>query len=220
VQRRHVDEERPVSRPGIRIRGRVAVVALAAALAVTPLISACGTTQAGAAAIVGDRRITVDEVQTATEQLKGLVQDPSQITQQLVLGWLIANPYAVQVAGEQGKGVSRNDALNFFEQAHFTNSGGGTTPSEAAISAVQSAYALQLLTGQTADPQTAKKAVDEILADLKAAKVSVNPRYGAFDYAWDDQTQSFTLSPRNEAWLATPRPTASQPATQPSPGSS
>jgi hypothetical protein len=123
----------------------------------------------------------------------------------------------VQVAGEQGKGVSPSDALTFFRQAHFTNSSGGTTPSDAAISAVQTAYALQLLTGQTSDPQTAKKAVDEILADLKAAKVTVNPRYGRFDYTWDDQTQSFTLSPRTEAWLATPSPAPSQPAAQPSP---
>jgi hypothetical protein len=204
-----------VTRQGIRVRGRVAAVAMAAALPLVPLLSACGATQAGAAAVVGDRRITVDEVQTATEQLKTLVQDPAQITQQLVLGWLIANPYAVQVAGEQGKGVSRSDALTFFRQAHFTNSSGGTTPSQAAISAVQTVYALQVLTGQNSDPQTAKKAVDEILADLKAAKVRVSPRYGTFDYTWDDQTQSFTLSPRTEAWLGTP----SQPAAQPSPSS-
>jgi hypothetical protein len=209
-----------VSRPGLRIRGRVAVAVLAAALATTPLLAACGTTQAGAAAIVGDRRITVNEVQTATEQLKGLVQNPEQITQDLVLGWLIANPYAVQVASEQGKGVSRADALSFFQQAHFTNSSGGSTPSESAISAVQSAYALQLLAGAQSDPATAKKAVDAILADLKAAKVRVNPRYGTFDYVWDEQTQSFTMSPRKDAWLATPSPSASQPSAQPSPSSS
>jgi hypothetical protein len=208
-----------VSRQGRRIHGRGAGVVLAAALALTPLLGACGTTQAGAAAVVGDRRITIDDVQTATEQLKGLVTDPAQITQQLVLGWLIANPYSVQVAGEQGRGVSRSDALNFFQQAHFTNSSGGATPSEAAVTAVQTAYALQLLTGQGSDPQVAKKAVDEILADLKAAKVTVNPRYGKFDYTWDDQTQSFTLSPRNDAWIA-PAPGASQPAAQPSPSSS
>jgi hypothetical protein len=213
---RRVEEESAVSRRGIRVPGRVAAVAVAAALALVPLLSACGTTQAGAAAVVGGRRITVDQVQTATEQLKGLVQDPSQITQQLVLGWLIVNPYAVQVAGEQGKGVSRGDALNFFRQAHFTNSSGGTTPSESAITAVQTVYALQLLAGQNADPQAAKKAVDEILADLKAAKVTVNPRYGTFDYSWDSQTQSFPLSPRNEPWIAT-SPAASGPAPQPSP---
>jgi hypothetical protein len=184
----------------------------AAACALVPLLAACGTTQAGAAAVVGGRRITVDEVQTATEQLKGLVQDPSQITQQLVLGWLIANPYAVQVASEQGKGVSRSDALNFFKQAHFTNSSGGTTPSQSAVTAVQTAYALQLLTAQTGDPQTAQKAVNEIIADLKAAKVTVNPRYGTFDYAWDAQTGAFTLSPRKEAWIATPTPAASEPS--------
>lgn len=209
-----------MSRRGPRFRGRVAVAVLAAAVATTPLLAGCGTTQAGAAAIVGDHRITVDEVQTATEQLKGLVQDPTQITQELVLGWLIANPYAVQVASEHGKGVSRADALTFFQQAHFTNSAGGSTPSESAISAVQSAYALQLLAGGQTDPTTAKKAVDEILADLKNAKVRVNPRYGTFDYVWNEQTQSFTLSPRKDAWLATPSPSAVQPAGQPSPSSS
>jgi hypothetical protein len=208
-----------VSREGTRTRGRVAVVAPAAALTLTLLLSACGTAQAGAAAVVGGRRITVDQVQTATEQLKGLVQDPTQITQQLVLGWLIANPYAVRVAGEQGKGVSRSDALSFFKQAHFTNSSGTTTPSDAAVTAVQTAYALQLLTGQGSDPQSAKKAVDEILAELKAAKVTVNPRYGTFDYTWDERTQSFTMTPRKDAWIATPSPAASQPAAVPSPSS-
>jgi hypothetical protein len=209
-----------VRRQGTRTRGRLAAVAVAAALGVTPVLSACGTPQAGAAAIVGDRRITVDQVQTATEQLKGLVQDPSQISQQLVLGWLIANPYALRVAGEQGKGVSRSDALSFFRQAHFRSASGGTTPSEAAVTAVQTAYALQLLTGQGSDPQAAKKAVDEIIGDLRAVKVTVNPRYGTFDYSWDEQTGAFTLSPRKDAWMATPTPSASQPAAEPSPSSS
>ena len=209
-----------MSRRGIRIRGRLAGAALAAALSLPLLLGACGTTQAGAAAVVGNRRITVQEVQTATEQLKGLVQDPSQITQQLVLGWLIANPYAVRVAGEQGKGVSRSDALSFFQQAHFTSSSGRTTPSEAAVTAVQTAYALTLLTGQGSDPQAAKRAVDEIIGDLRAAKVTINPRYGTFDYRWDEQTQTFTLSPRKDAWIANATPAASQPAAQPSPSSS
>src|SRR5204863_523476 len=86
----------------------------------------------------------------------------------------------------------------------FTNSSGKTTPSDAAVTAVQTVYALQLLTGQGSDPQTAKKAVDEILAGLKEDKVTVNPRYGRFDYTWDERTQSFTMSPRKDAWIGSP----------------
>ena len=97
---------------------------------------------------MGDRRITVTELQTATTELRGIVQDPTQITQELVLGWLIANPYVVQAAAEQGKAVSEADALRFFESANFAAVGGGTTPSDASLQAVQTAYALQLLTGQ------------------------------------------------------------------------
>jgi hypothetical protein len=201
-----------VSRQGTHTRGRVAGVALAAALTLTPLLAACGTTQAGAAAIVGGRRISVEQVQTATEQVRALLRD-SSLSQQLVLGWLIANPYVVTVAGEQGKAVSRNDAVTLFRQANVTSSSGGTTPSEAAVTAVQTGYALQLLTSpQTSTPESAKKAIDEILADLKAAKVSVNPRYGTFDYSWDAQTGAFGLSPRKEPWIVTPTPGAAQPS--------
>ncbi len=206
-------------RPGPTSEGRRrgAAVALAASLALTPLLGACGT-QAGAAAVVGDRRITVGELQTATSEVRSIVQDPSQVSQQLVLGWLIAHPYVVQVASEQGKGVSRQDAENFFTRSNFTAAGGGTSPSESSVDAVQTAYALSLLTGQeSSTPEVAKKSVDEVLADLKAAKVTVNPRYGTFDYRWDEQSQTFTLSPRSPNWLAPATPATPAPAT-PAPG--
>jgi hypothetical protein len=189
-------------------RPRVAALALALAIGMTPVLSACGTHQAGAAAIVGDQRITVDQLQTATTEVRHLVRDPTQITQELVLGWLIANPSAVQVATQKGQAVSRDDALRFFTQANFKNSEGGTTPSDASVSAVQTAATLQLLAGQDVDPTTAKANVDQVLADLKADKVTVNPRYGTFDYAWDAQTQTFTLSPPKANWLATPTASA------------
>jgi hypothetical protein len=191
---------------------------LAASLALTPLLGACGT-QAGAAAVVGDRRITVGELQTATSEVRSIVQDPSQVNQQLVLGWLIAHPYVVQVASEQGKGVSRQDAESFFTRSNFTTAAGGTTPSESSVDAVQTAYALSLLTGQDSTPEVAKKSVDEVLADLKAARVTVNPRYGTFDYRWDEQSQTFTLSPRSPNWLAPagPPPATPAPAGAPTP---
>jgi hypothetical protein len=201
-------------------RPRAAVLAVALAIGLAPALAGCGTTQAGSAAIVGDHRISVGELQTATTELKRLVQDPAQITQELVLGWLIANPAAVEVAREKGQAVSRDDALRFFSQANFTNGSGGTTPSDPAVTAVQTAYALQLLAGQDVDEATAKANVDQVIADLKADKVTVNPRYGTFDYAWDAQTQSFTLSPSKVSWLTTPSPAAAQPSPQPSPASS
>jgi hypothetical protein len=205
-----------VIRPGRRRRGGAAAVALAASLALTPLLGACGT-QAGAAAVVGDRRITVDELQTATAEVRSIVQDPSQVTQQLVLGWLIAHPYVVQVASEQGKAVSRQDAESLFTRSNFTAPGGGTTPSESAVDAVQTAYALQMLTGQDSSPEVAKKSVDEVLADLKEAKVRVNPRYGNFDYRWDEQSQTFPLSPRTPGWLAPATPSATETGAAPTP---
>ncbi len=202
-------------RPGRRrTRGGAAAVALAASLALTPLVAACGT-QAGAAAVVGDRRITVGELQTATSEVRAIVQDPNQVSQQLVLGWLIVQPYVVRVAGEQGRGVSREDAQGFFTRSNFTSPAGGTTPSDAAVSAVQAAYALQLLTGQDSSPEVAKRSVDTVLADLKSADVRVNPRYGTFDYRWDEQSQSFTLTPRSPNWLETRAP--AQPAAPPTP---
>jgi len=124
-----------------------------------------------------------------------------------------------QVAAQHGQGVSTQDAEAFFTRAKFTNAQGGTTPSEASVQAVQTAYALSLLTGQdSSTPETAKQATDQVLADLKAAHVEVNPRYGTFDYAWDEQTQSFTLSPRSSNWLQPAQPAAS-PTPTPSPSS-
>jgi hypothetical protein len=205
-----------------RRRGGAATLALAASLALTPLIGACGT-QAGAAAVVGDRRITVGELQTATAEVRSIVPDPAQITQQLVLGWLVAQPYVLRVAGEQGRGVSREDAQSFFQRASFAGPDGSTTPSEAAVTAVQSAYALQLLTDrESIPPETAKKSVDAILNDIKAADLQVNPRYGSFDYRWDEQSASFTLTPRSSNWLqpAKPSPAAPAPGAEPSPGAS
>ena len=209
-------------RPGSRrtrlsTRSGGAAVVLAASLALTPLLASCGT-QAGAAAVVGDRRITVGELQTATAEVRSIVGDPSQVNQQLVLGWLIAHPYVMQVATAQGRGVSPQDALGFFTRAKFSNAEGSTTPSESSIEAVQTAYALSLLTGQDSSPEVAKKATDEVLADLKSAGVKVNPRYGTFDYKWDEQTQSFTLSPRSPDWLQPTQP--AQPGATPSPSSS
>lgn len=201
-------------------RPRVAALAVALAIGLAPVLSGCGTTQAGAAAIVGERRISVTELQTATAELKQLVKDPAQITQELVLGWLIANPAAVQVATEKGQAISRDDALRTFSQANFRSSAGGTTPSDISVTAVQTAFALQLLAGQDVDPATAKANIDQVIADLKADKVTVNPRYGTFDYAWDTQTQSFTLSPSKAGWIATPSPSAGEPSPQPSPASS
>jgi hypothetical protein len=188
-------------------RPRVAALVVALAIGVAPVLSACGASQAGSAAIVGDQRISVDELQTATTELKHLVQDPAQISQELVLGWLIANPATVRVATEKGQAVSRDDALRFFAQGNFRNGSGGTTPSEAAVTAVQTAYALQLLAGSDVDQATAKANVDQVIADLKAENIRVSPRYGTFDYAWDAQTQAFTLSPSKVNWIATPSAT-------------
>jgi hypothetical protein len=193
-----------------------AALALAASLAVAPLLAACQPAQAGAAAVVGDRRVTVEEVQTATTELRSIVQDPTQISQDLVLGWLITSPYVLQVASDQGQGVSTQDAQRFFQQANFKAVGGGSTPSDASVEAVQTAYALQKLTGQGSDQKTAQAAVDTILADLKSAGVKVNPRYGTFDYRWDAQSGTFSLSPHTSNWLQ-PAPGATAPAGQPAP---
>jgi len=191
-----------------------AALALAASLAVAPLLAACRPAQAGAAAVVGDRRVTVEQVQTATTELRSIVQDPTQISQQLVLGWLITSPYVLQVASDQGQGVSTQDAERFFQQANFKAAGGGTTPSDASVQAVQTAYALQKLTGQGSDQKQAQAAVEQVLADLKSAGVKVSPRYGTFDYRWDAQTGTFSLSPHTSNWLQ-PAPGPTAPAAQP-----
>ena len=79
------------------------VVVLAATLA----LSACGTQQAGAAAIIDGKTVSDKDVQTVSTQLNMLAKGQQQLTPSVALLNLILAPYVLAEAERAGKGVPR-----------------------------------------------------------------------------------------------------------------
>lgn len=189
-------------------------------------LSGCGV-DAGAAAVVDGRRISVAEVQQATEQVNRIVSADGRFTQRVSLSYLIVEPYLVAEAAEAGVGVTQDQAVRIFSQFRYKDPRtGSTTPSDAAVALVRAVLAVNVLQGSTltdgATPLPAAQgeaAMQQVVADLQAADITVNPRYGSFEPVFDLQAQRiFPITPSQEDWLvpAAP-PVAEQPAPQPSP---
>jgi hypothetical protein len=146
--------------PTARAAAPVALV-LGAALA----LSGCGPQQAGAAAIVGDRVISDQDVQTAAQETnKGVegLQQPFTASDTLV--FLIVSPYVLDAAAKGGHGVSESQA-----KAALTKL---PNPSPATLEFARTFIALQGLT---------QEQVQGVLAEVQKAKITVNPRYGKLD---------------------------------------
>jgi hypothetical protein len=155
------------SRLGRRITG------LALVAAATLTASACGTMQAGAAAVVGDRRISVADLQRATTDIDAYAkaQDPnSTVSQEKILLFMILAPDLVDAAAQAGVGVSADTARQ--ELGKY----GVAKPSQAAVEAMRGLAALNSL--KQADKQNELNA---FVTKLRSEKVEVNPRYGTFD---------------------------------------
>jgi hypothetical protein len=177
-----------VSRPGRRLTG------LALVAAATLTASACGSVQAGAAAVVGNRRISVADLQQATTDITtyAKAQDAtSTVAQDKVLLFLILEPDLVQAAADAGVGVSEDTARS--ELAKYSV----PKPSQGAVDAIRSLAALNSL--QSANKQ---QELASFATKLRAEKIDVNPRYGRFDPA------SLNIVAVTPNWLvATPTPT-------------
>ncbi len=171
--------------PSLRLTfGRLGArrLAVTAAVAAVLSLSACGQASAGAAAVVGNRRISVAQLQTATEQIASIVSQGSTVDQNVVLGWLIISPFAVDAAARNNVGASTDDAAQIFAQAAAAGAFKGKAD-PAALEAVRGVLALQNLQGQgkaTITQPRAQAAYDQLVAQLKATHIVVNPRYGTF----------------------------------------
>lgn len=196
--------------------------ALAAAAAVLALVAACGVPEAGAAAVVGDRRISESELQQATAEVQSIVPPEESITRQTVLGWLITEPYMSAAARTSGIGVSENDVKQVFSSSGFKSADGSSAPSEPALRAVRSIVALQKIAGQGSPLGQEQKAqvLGKISADLKAADVRVNPRYGTFDPTFSPENgQVFSVTAGPDAnWLVPSASPVPSPGAEPAPG--
>jgi hypothetical protein len=193
----------------------VAVPALAVALALT--VSGCSTRESGAAATVGDRRISVAAVQDAYQDIVPLVGQDQQISQGQILNLLILEPYLTAAAAAQGRGVSPADTRANMKTAgvqdasKISNAGLDVWRANLANSALQ--------TDQPAE--SIKSTYENIGRQLKKSGVHINPRYGSgLDYT------DFSILPEKPNWLASssaPTPAATapaqqQPQEQPTPG--
>lgn len=166
---------------------RVAAVVPALAVAAALLTGCGGPAQSGSAAVVGDRRISEADLQTATRELQQVVGPDNQLTQSQVLSWMVLAPFTLDVAAKNGIGVSADDAVSQLQ-------GRVTDPADPTLLAARSAIALSRLS-RGLDQTASQKAYQDVLAQVKGVKVTVNPRYGSFD------TEKFSIEAVTPDWL-------------------
>lgn len=164
-------------------------------LALSLALSGCQTREAGAAATVGDTRISVAEVQNAYADIVPLVGQDQAITQGDILNLLILRPYLLQAAASEGRGVSMDDAR---QDVKAVGSSDTTNLSAAGLKVWQANLANAAL--QRDQPETTIRATyDRIGQQLRKDRVKINPRYGAgIDYT------NFSITPEKVNWLKVP----------------
>lgn len=170
------------------ITRRVPILAAAAAVALT--VGACSPAEAGAAAVVGGRRITNDQLQQALTGLRTGNPEFAQVQglDRLVLFDLLAEPYLTKAAQDAGLGVSPSEAQAALPKTPDAN--------ENALAALQAQIAFNKLTqGQKGD------ALAGVGTALTRAGVKVSPRFGRFD------AKSLSIVDATPNWLPTPAPT-------------
>ncbi|MBT0770533.1 hypothetical protein KIH74_16435 [Kineosporia sp. J2-2] len=186
------------------------VAGTSAVLAVT--LSGCGASQAGAAAVIGDRRIPVSSVQDGYTDIMPLVGENAGVTQAQILNLLILEPYLTKAASDLGVGVSEQDARLDISSAGSVDAAGLTDAAVEVWRANLANSALQ--TDRTSEQITST--YTGIEAELKADGVHINPRYGnGIDYT------TFTITQSSPNWLksesaaagqvTTPQPEDTQP---------
>jgi hypothetical protein len=167
---------------------RAAALVPASAVTAALLLSGCGgPAVSGAAAVVGDRRITESDLQVATRDLQKVVGPENPLTQPQVLSYMVVGPIALDVAAKNGIGVSQDDAVKVL-------AGKVTDPSEPTLLAARGAIALSQLS-RGLEQAASQQAYQDVLAQVKATSITVNPRYGVFD------GERFAINPVSPNWL-------------------
>ena len=204
----------------------------AAGLGACAVLAACGPVQAGAAAIVGDQRITVSSLdtqvsnlQTAAKPYSGLPLTTAQMPR-AVLSWLIRFAVMDQVADSNGISVTQAQAqAGLSSLSSLASQNGFSSTSQLLIAnglppqlfqdigrwdAQQTAYGLKVNGGKepasTDEQNTVNTAITK--AQCTAAKslnIQVSPQFGRLDYT------QFSVVPAAD--------TLSKPAGTPTPAS-
>lgn len=165
---------------------RVAAVASSAVLAVA--LAACDADQVGAAAVVGDDRITVAELQDHARDVVEMSPDTDVTGDQAelqrgLLNRMISFRLADRVARDTGITISEADIDQFIaEQLIPQTPDGDLTPllaqnwltEETLRDAVRQVLTIEQLGGNEAYAEAVTAAAEEV-------GVEVNPRYGTWD---------------------------------------
>lgn len=189
-----------------RTRRAVALPAVLAAAVALPL-TGCAGQHAGAAAVVGDRKITVAQVQAAYRDVNPLVGQDAQFTQTNILNWLILEPYLVKEAAREGLGVSGQQAAEEFTKVE----GASRHPSAPAVSVVRAILARGAIV-QNKSTEALTALSQTFAQELKADNVQISPRFGS---GMDLQTAA--ILPEQPNWLVRPKasPTPAAPTPEP-----
>lgn len=172
---------------GRTTRSRVTSTMARAALllGLTLAVSGCGAQQTGAAAIVDDTTISDQDVQSVPDDLNQLAEVGQKLRSSDALISLILAPYVLAEAERAGKTVSESQARQVIDKV--------VDPSPSTITFVRMQLAIQGL-----DEASKTSIVNEV----GKAKITVNPRYGAFD------AKQIALTPISPNWIKTSPPSA------------
>jgi hypothetical protein len=171
---------------------RTRAVRTAAAGLVTALaVGACAPGESGAAAVVGDRRITTAQLSAAVAGIKrGNPQLGSNGgLDRSVLFFMIISPYVLRAAEVKGVGVSDAQAAKLLQR--------DADPDPGAVLVLRTYLALQALQGAKGTTE-----LQQVQQDVAAAKPRLNPRYGRFD------TKELTVVSDTPNWLAASLPSS------------
>jgi len=163
---------------------------LALVIGASLTLSGCGTQQPGAAAIVNDTAvrhqdlvISDEDAQSVPLELNTLAQGGQELKVSDALLSLILAPYVLDEAERVGKTVSVSEARKVIDKV--------ANPSPSTIAFVQMQLSIQKL-----DQASKTRIVDE----LGKVKITVNPRYGAFDVT------QIALTPIEPNWIKASAP--------------
>jgi hypothetical protein len=218
--------------PMVRRRTAVSTAAVALLLA-SPALTACGSSgpdRTGAAAVVGDQRITVAELQARVNQVRAAQARSPQSAQLIAssgnlssqtLSMLVQNTVIERAAADAGVTVTDGDAQQ--DHAAALQQFGGSeealdatllqqysvAPSQADEFFRTNALVGKLITSLGFQPGSDGGQTAAVQALSKAADrlgVKINPRYGTWD------SKKAVIGETADPWVVTKTPTGASPA--------
>jgi hypothetical protein len=180
---------------------RLALVSAAAAAAV--LLAGCEADQVGAAAVIDGRRVPVETVQTAAQEVQAVATDSDgAAVQRAFLQDMIRSRVLGRAAAAEGISAQRSDVDQFLsalderaggrqqlEQAFATELllPPSALESWARDAVLQEQLGRKLVPGEDADEATVQRRQEAVTGKLaeqvRTLDIDVNPRYGAWDPA-------------------------------------